>query len=68
MEIKSVLSKNIYKYRKQKSLTQLQLAQLLGVSAQAVSKWEQSQSAPDIALLPELAKILGVTISELFLE
>jgi len=59
---------NIYKYRKQNGLTQLQLADYLGVSSQAVSKWEQGSSAPDISLLPELSKIFGVSINELFGE
>mgnify|MGYP002623555778 CR=1 FL=1 len=68
METKSILSMNIYKYRKQNGLTQLQLADYLGVSSQAVSKWEQGSSAPDISLLPELSKIFGVSINELFGE
>ena len=38
---------------------------MLGVSAQAVSKWENDLSCPDISLLPELSKILGVSIDEL---
>lgn len=68
METKSILSMNIYKYRKQNGLTQLQLADYLGVSSQAVSKWEQGSSAPDISLLPGLSKIFGVSINELFGE
>ncbi len=68
METKSILSMNIYKYRKLKGLTQMQLADFLGVSNQAVSKWEQGISAPDISLLPELSKILGVSINTLFGE
>ena len=38
---------------------------MLGVSGQAVSKWENDQTCPDISLLPQLAKILGVTVDEL---
>ena len=38
---------------------------MLGVSPQAVSKWENDQTCPDITLLPDLAKILGVTVDEL---
>ena len=68
MKTKSVLSLNIYKYRKAKGLTQIQLAERVGVSGQAVSKWEIGSSAPDILLLPELSKALGVSISELFDE
>ena len=46
-------------------MTQEDLAVKLGVSAQAVSKWENDQTCPDISLLPKLAKILGVTVDEL---
>lgn len=38
---------------------------MLNVSAQAVSKWENDQTCPDISLLPQLAKILGITVDEL---
>lgn len=48
------------------NLTQERLAETLGVSPQAVSKWESGQGCPDIALLPELSAVLGVTIDELF--
>ncbi len=48
------------------SMTQEQLAQQLGVSAQAVSKWESGVNMPDIQLLPDLSVIFGVTIDELF--
>ncbi len=48
------------------SMTQEQLAQRLGVSAQAVSKWESGTNMPDIQLLPELSVIFGVSIDSLF--
>ncbi|MBQ9120467.1 MAG: helix-turn-helix transcriptional regulator [Lachnospiraceae bacterium] len=51
--------------RKQCGWTQEELAQQLGVSNQAVSKWESGQCCPDIQLLPELAKIFRVSIDEL---
>ena len=51
--------------RRKKELKQDALAELLGVSPQAVSKWENDQSCPDISLLPKLAKILGVSVDEL---
>lgn len=51
--------------RKQRKLTQDALAREMGVSPQAVSKWEHDQSCPDILLLPRLAKILGVTTDQL---
>jgi len=51
--------------RRAKGLKQDQLSEMLGVSPQAVSKWENDQTCPDISLLPELAKILGVSVDEL---
>ena len=60
------LSQNIKKYRLEKELTQEQLANLLGVSAQAVSKWETSETYPDGALLVPLAGALGVSLDVLF--
>ena len=53
-------------YRRKLGLTQEALAQRLGVTNQAVSKWESGQSCPDIALLPQLADLFGITIDELF--
>lgn len=51
--------------RKAKNITQAELAQLLNISHQAVSKWERGESLPDIGLLPLTAKLLGVTVDEL---
>lgn len=59
------LGKKIAELRKHKGLKQDDLAELLNVSPQAVSKWENDQSCPDIMLLPELSDIFGVTIDEL---
>ena len=53
-------------YRKNMGLTQDGLAQQLGVTNQAVSKWESDQSCPDILLLPQIADIFGITIDALF--
>jgi len=60
------LSQNIRKFRQEKEMTQEQLANLLGVSAQAVSKWETSETYPDGALLVPLANVLGVSLDVLF--
>lgn len=60
------VSEIIVKYRKNLGLTQEGLAQKLGVSNQAVSKWESGQSCPDIALLPAIADLFGITLDELF--
>lgn len=61
----TTLGSRIVKLRKEKGLTQEELAEKLGVSAQAISKWENDASCPDITLLPTLASILGVTTDEL---
>lgn len=63
MEI--TLGKRIVQNRKRLGLTQDQLAEKLGVTAQAVSKWENDQSCPDITILPKLAGIFHVTTDEL---
>ena len=52
-------------HRKRLGMTQEQLAERMGVSAQAVSKWENNLSCPDISVLPELAEIFGITVDEL---
>lgn len=60
------LNKNIAELRKAAGLTQEALANKLGLSYQAVSKWENCQSCPDVLLLPRLAEIFGVSIDALF--
>ena len=60
------LSKNIKRLRIEKKMTQEQLASLLGVSSQAISKWENYDTYPDGSLLLPLSKILGVSLDELF--
>lgn len=63
--MKETIGNRIQKFRKEKPLTQEALADQLGVSPQAVSKWENDSSCPDISLLPQLCRILGVTTDEL---
>jgi tellurite methyltransferase len=64
--MKEILSGNIARYRKEKGFTQDELAARLGITFQAVSKWETGQTAPETAILPELAKILNISIDKLF--
>lgn len=59
------VGKRIAALRREKNLKQDDLAQMLEISPQAVSKWENDQTCPDISLLPKLAKILGVSVDEL---
>lgn len=61
----NTLGQRIAYYRGLKNLKQNELADILGVSAQAVSKWENDISCPDISILPRLAQTLNVTIEEL---
>lgn len=60
------IAKNIATFRKAKNMTQEDLAEIIGVSAQAVSKWENGANLPDIMLLPLLAATFGVSIDALF--
>lgn len=52
--------------RKEKSLTQIQLAELLDITNQAVSKWENGRGMPDVSLLQPLCDALGISLNELF--
>ncbi len=62
------IGKNIKRLRQERGITQADLASALGVTCQAVSKWETSSNAPDIALIPKIAELFGISISELFEE
>ena len=59
------IGKRISENRKRKNIKQDELAEMLCVSPQAVSKWENDLSCPDISLLPKLSKILGISVDEL---
>lgn len=52
--------------RKANNLTQMQLAEKLGITDRAVSKWETGKSLPDVAIMPELCKLLNITVNDLF--
>ena len=61
----TTIGERIKYHRKRLGMTQEQLAERIGVSAQAVSKWENNLSCPDISILPELAALFGITVDEL---
>ncbi len=62
---KQTLGMMIASLRKEKEMTQLELAEKMGVTDKAVSKWERDLSCPDINSIPQLSAILGVSVDEL---
>lgn len=63
--MQATIGSRIARLRKEKGMTQESLAEKLGVSSQAVSKWENDLACPDVSLLTTLADVLGVTTDEL---
>lgn len=59
------IGNNLKKFRKERNLTQEEVAKHLGISFQSISKWERNDGYPDITMLPVLARYYGVTIDEL---
>lgn len=59
------INEQILFLRKERGITQEQLSSTLGVSNQAVSKWESGQCCPDITLLPDIAKYFDISVDEL---
>ena len=64
--VNMILAANILKYRKKSGLSQEELANKLGVTFQAVSKWENAKAAPDITFLPIMADVFECSIDDLF--
>lgn len=64
--MEKTIGRKLYDLRKQSGFTQDYVAEKLGVSAQAVSKWENDIACPDIMTLPKIAELFGITIDELF--
>ena len=62
------VGRNIAELRRRCNMTQMELADKMGISFQAVSNWERGNSMPDISKLPELAEVFGVTIDQLLGE
>ena len=60
------MGETIRKYRKEKNMTQEEMANRLGVTPPAVNKWENGNSYPDITLLPPLARLLDISMDDLF--
>ena len=63
--MKETFGQRFSRLRKQRGFTQEELAEKVGLSGQAVSKWENDASMPDVSLLVELSEILGVSLDEL---
>jgi transcriptional regulator with XRE-family HTH domain len=59
------IGRKIAQLRKIKNLTQMEMADMLGISFQAISNWERGETMPDISKLPEIAKIFDVSIDEI---
>lgn len=59
------LAENIYHYRTERNMSQLDLADALEVSRQSVSKWETGAAVPELDKLVKMAKLFGVTLDEL---
>lgn len=59
------IGRKISEFRKIRNMTQMELADRLNISFQAVSNWERGNSMPDISKLPELAELFGISIDEL---
>lgn len=60
-----MVGKFISTCRKEKGLTQMQLAEKLNITNRAISKWETGKSMPDVSLMLDLCDILGITVNEL---
>ena len=63
--MENTLGKRIATLRKEKNLKQDDLAQKLNISPQAISKWENDKSLPDVSLYPTIASLLNITVDEL---
>lgn len=62
------ISDKIKEYRQKKGMSQERFGSLLGVSAQAVSKWERDMNYPDVFLLSDLAEILDCSVDDFFVS
>ena len=65
---KICIGQYIRRYREQNGVSLKQFSEALSISPQAVSKWEHGISYPDITLIPDIAKLIGVSVANLFGE
>ena len=63
---KIVISQKIKEYRSKQKVTQKELAELLGVTCQSISKWERGECYPDIVTLPLIAEVIGCPVDDFF--
>ena len=63
---KIIISEKLKTYRIENKVTQQQIADLIGVTSQSISKWEREESYPDIAVLPLLAQTIGCKVDDFF--
>ena len=63
---KIIVAEKIMEFRRKNNLTQGEFGKLLGISAQAISKWEREVCYPDITFLPILAEVLGCSVNDFF--
>ena len=62
---KKTLGMMISSFRKEKGMTQIELAEKMGVTDKAVSKWERDLACPDVSTLPKLAEVFDISVDEL---
>lgn len=67
-DLKAVIAKNIASLRREREMTQFELAEKLNYSDKAISKWERGESVPDIVVLKQIADLFGVTVDWLLEE
>lgn len=63
--MKPTIGQNIASYRKKAGMTQEELSEKIGVTAQAISKWENDLSYPDLEIVRKLAELFGITVDQL---
>jgi len=67
-DLKHIIAKNIASLRREREMTQFELAEKLNYSDKAISKWERGESVPDIVVLKQIADLFGVTVDWLLEE